>query len=65
LEETKQVSEVDILYVRDIQDIVQKVLENAKQKTATQNDRQQFIRSSSNMVSQKRKNVWMNIPVSF
>jgi hypothetical protein len=65
LEETKQVSEVDILYVRDIQDIVQKVLENAKQKTTTQNDRQQFIRSSSNMVSQKRKNVWMNIPVSF
>jgi hypothetical protein len=65
LEETKQVSEVDVLYVRDIQDIVQKVLENAKQKTATQNDRQQFIRSSSNMVSQKRKNVWMNIPVSF
>lgn len=65
MEETKQVSEVDILYVRDIQDIVQKVLENAKQKTTTQNDRQQFIRSSSNMVSQKRKNVWMNIPVSF
>ncbi|CAB4038472.1 Hypothetical predicted protein, partial [Paramuricea clavata] len=62
LDETEQVLEDDKLYVKDIQDIVQEVLENTKQRTETQNDRQQFIRSSSNIVSQKRKNVWMNIP---
>ncbi|CAB3985460.1 fibrillin-2 isoform X2 [Paramuricea clavata] len=61
LDETEQVLEDDKLYVKDIQDIVY-VLENTKQRTKTQNNRQQFIRSSSNIVSQKRKNVWMNIP---
>ncbi|CAB4008541.1 brain-specific angiogenesis inhibitor 1-like [Paramuricea clavata] len=61
LEETKRISEVDDLYARDIQDIVQEVLENTKHRTKTQKDRQQFIRSSSNIVSQKRKNVWMTI----
>jgi hypothetical protein len=62
LEETEEVSEDDELYEKDVEDIVY-ILEKTKQKTKTQNDRQNFIRSSSNIVSQKRKNVWKNIPV--
>jgi hypothetical protein len=62
LGETEKVSEDDNLYEKDVEDIVY-VLEKTKQKTKTQNDRQNFIRSSSNIVSQKRKNVWKNIKV--
>jgi hypothetical protein len=62
LGETQKVSEDDNLYEKDVEDIVY-VLEKTKQKTKTQNDRQNFIRSSSNIVSQKRKNVWKNIKV--
>ena len=62
LGETQKVSEDDKLYEKDVEDIVY-VLEKTKQKTKTQNDRQNFIRSSSNIVSQKRKNVWKNIKV--
>ena len=63
LVETKEVSDEDDLYEQDVEDMVY-VLEKTKQKTATQNDRQNFIRASSNLVSQKRTNVWKNIPVS-
>jgi hypothetical protein len=62
LGKTEKVSEDDELYVQDVEDIVY-VLERIKKKTKTQNDRQNFIRSASNIVSQKRKNVWKNIPV--
>ena len=62
LEETEEVTEDDELYEKDVEDIVY-ILEKTKKKTKTQNDRQNFIRSSSNIVSQKRKNVWKNIPV--
>jgi hypothetical protein len=62
LGETVKVSEDGKLYEKDIEDIVY-ILEKTKKKTKTQNDRQNFIRSSSNIVSQKRKNVWKNIPV--
>ncbi|CAB4016253.1 adhesion G- coupled receptor D1-like [Paramuricea clavata] len=61
LGKTENVSEDDELYVQDVEDIVY-VLEKIKKKTKTQNDRQNFIRSASNIVSQKRKNVWKNIP---
>ena len=62
LEETEDVTGEDELYEQDVEDIVQ-VLEKTKQKTKTQQDRQNFIRASSNIVSEKRKNVWENIPV--
>jgi hypothetical protein len=62
LEETEQVSEDDELYEQDVRDIVY-VLEKTKEKTKTQNDRQNFIRSSSNIVSQNKRDVWENIPV--
>ncbi|CAB4008473.1 brain-specific angiogenesis inhibitor 1-like [Paramuricea clavata] len=61
LRETEKVSEDDELYEKDIEDIVY-VLEKTEQKTKTQTDRQSFIRSSSNIVSQKKRNVWKNIP---
>jgi hypothetical protein len=64
LSETEKVSEDDELYEKDVEDIVY-VLEKTKQKTKTQTDRQSFIRSSSNIVSQKKKNVWKNIPVRY
>ena len=62
MEETEQVSEDDELYEQDVRDIVY-VLEKTKEKTKTQNDRQNFIRSSSNIVSENKLNVWENIPV--
>jgi 16S rRNA A1518/A1519 N6-dimethyltransferase RsmA/KsgA/DIM1 with predicted DNA glycosylase/AP lyase activity len=62
LGETKKISEDGKLYEKDVEDIVY-ILEKTKKKTKTQNDRQNFIRLSSNIVSQKRKNVWKNIPV--
>ncbi|CAB4010984.1 Brain-specific angiogenesis inhibitor 3, partial [Paramuricea clavata] len=61
LRETEKVSEDDELYEKDIEDIVY-VLEKTEHKTKTQTDRLSFIRSSSNIVSQKKKNVWKNIP---
>ncbi|CAB4008983.1 adhesion G- coupled receptor D1-like, partial [Paramuricea clavata] len=60
LKETKQVSE-DELYEQDVRDIVY-VLEKTKEKTETQDDRQNFIDSSSNIVSQNKRDVWVNIP---
>jgi 16S rRNA A1518/A1519 N6-dimethyltransferase RsmA/KsgA/DIM1 with predicted DNA glycosylase/AP lyase activity len=62
LGETKKISKDGKLYEKDVEDIVY-ILEKTKKKTKTQNDRQNFIRLSSNIVSQKRKNVWKNIPV--
>jgi hypothetical protein len=62
LGETEKVTEDGKLYEKDVEDIVY-ILEKTKLKTKTQNDRQNFIRLSSNIVSQKRKNVWKNIPV--
>jgi hypothetical protein len=62
LEETEQVTDDDELYEQDVEDIVD-VLEKTKQKTKTQNDRKNFIRASSNIVSEKKKNVWKKIPV--
>lgn len=64
LEETEQVSNENKLFVRDVQDIVY-VLGKTKQRTMTQKDRTNFIRSSSNIVSPKRKNVWQRVPVRF
>ena len=64
LKETEKVSDEDELYEQDVEDMVY-VLEKTKQKTKTQNDRQNFIRASSNLVSQKRTNVWKNIPVRY
>ncbi|CAB4005878.1 adhesion G -coupled receptor L3-like [Paramuricea clavata] len=60
LGETEKISEDGKLYEKDVEDIVY-ILEKTKEKTKTQNDRQNFIRLSSNIVSQKRKNVWKNI----
>jgi 16S rRNA A1518/A1519 N6-dimethyltransferase RsmA/KsgA/DIM1 with predicted DNA glycosylase/AP lyase activity len=62
LGETEKISKDGKLYEKDVEDIVY-ILEKTKKKTKTQNDRQNFIRLSSNIVSQKRKNVWKNIPV--
>ena len=62
MKETEEVSDEDELYEQDVEDMVY-VLEKTKQKTKTQNDRQNFIRASSNLMSQKRVNVWKNIPV--
>jgi 16S rRNA A1518/A1519 N6-dimethyltransferase RsmA/KsgA/DIM1 with predicted DNA glycosylase/AP lyase activity len=62
LGETEKVTEDGKLYEKDVEDIVY-ILEKTKLKTKTQNDRQNFIRLSSNIVSQKRKNVWKNIQV--
>lgn len=64
LEETEQVSNENKLFVRDVQDIVY-VLGKTKQRTMTQKDRTNFIRSSSNIVSPKKKNVWRRVPVRF
>ncbi|CAB4005879.1 adhesion G -coupled receptor L3-like, partial [Paramuricea clavata] len=61
LGETEKVTEDGKLYEKDVENIVY-ILEKTKKRTKTQNDRQNFIRSSSNIVSQKRKDVWKNIP---
>ena len=39
------------------------ILKITKNKTATQSDRENFIRSSSNIVGRGQRNVWKNIPV--
>ena len=62
LEQTEDVSEKNELYAKDVEDLVY-VLEKTKQRTETQNDRQNFIRSSSNIVSPDKQNVWKDIPV--
>ena len=62
LSQTQEVSDEDDLYQQDVEDIVS-ILDKAKEKAATRNDSQNFIRSSSNIVSEKRRNVWRNIKV--
>lgn len=59
---TENVSDVDDLYEQDVEDIVS-ILDKIKEKTKTPNDNRNFIRSSSNIVSEKRSNVWKNIKV--
>ncbi|XP_028402439.1 uncharacterized protein LOC114525371 isoform X2 [Dendronephthya gigantea] len=61
IQETTNVSNEDDLFVQDVEDIVD-VLEKTKQKTQTQNDRENFIRSSSNIINPERKDVWKKVP---
>ena len=62
LSKTQDVSDEDDLYQQDVEDIVS-ILDKAKEKATTPKDNQNFIRSSSNIVSEKRRNVWRNIKV--
>ena len=59
---TEVVSKSDELYPKDVVDIVF-ILESTKEETRTQSDRLNFISSSSNIVSQNKRNVWEGIEV--
>ena len=62
IQQTEKVTENE-LFEQDVKDIVF-VLEITQTRTATQNDRENFIKSSSNIVSSEKRDVWANIEVS-
>ncbi|XP_046863918.1 neurogenic locus notch homolog protein 1-like isoform X8 [Xenia sp. Carnegie-2017] len=61
IKKTETVTDVGKLLQKDVEDLVS-ILKITQNKTATQSDRENFIRSSSNIVGRGQRNVWKNIP---
>ena len=62
INQTAKVTDEEELYAKDVQDVVY-ILDQTKDKTQTQDERRNFIKSSSNIVDQTNEQSWKQIDV--